>query len=148
MQSPIVVGIDFSEHGRHALATAARLANERNTQLVVVHALPAQRYAPILLGRQGEQQAAAAHVEDAIQESAELTCLVEEIRADGVDVEPIVVDAEPAHLIVETAKARGASMIVVGTHGRSPLSQALVGSVAGKVVRKAVCPVLLVPLVR
>jgi nucleotide-binding universal stress UspA family protein len=35
-----------------------------------------------------------------------------------------------------------ADMIVLGTHGRTGLKHALFGSVAEKVVRKAICPVL------
>jgi nucleotide-binding universal stress UspA family protein len=35
-----------------------------------------------------------------------------------------------------------ADMIVIGTHGRSGLPHALLGSVAEKVVRTASCPVL------
>ena len=35
-------------------------------------------------------------------------------------------------------------MIVMGTHGRSGLARALVGSVADKIVRTASCPVLVV----
>jgi hypothetical protein len=36
----------------------------------------------------------------------------------------------------------GASLIVLGTHGRGPLGKLLLGSVADKVVRGAPCPVL------
>jgi glycine betaine transporter len=35
-----------------------------------------------------------------------------------------------------------ADLIIVGTHGRTGLSHALIGSVAEKVVRLAHCPVL------
>lgn len=46
--------------------------------------------------------------------------------------------------IVRYAKTHQIDMIVIGTHGRSALKHALMGSVAEKVVRKAPCPVLTV----
>ena len=41
--------------------------------------------------------------------------------------------------------ATGAELIVMGTHGRSGLAHALLGSVAERVVQHARCPVLIVP---
>ena len=42
----------------------------------------------------------------------------------------------------ETAKELGAGMIVMGTHGRTGIGRALLGSVAEKVVRTSTVPVL------
>ena len=50
----------------------------------------------------------------------------------------------PAVAIVDYAFATGASLIVMGTHGRSGLAHLLMGSVAEHVVRTAICPVLTV----
>jgi nucleotide-binding universal stress UspA family protein len=44
------------------------------------------------------------------------------------------------------AESLGARFIVMGTHGRSGLARAIVGSVAESVVRGATCPVVVVPL--
>ena len=46
--------------------------------------------------------------------------------------------------IIRYAKENDIDLIVMGTHGRSGLAHALLGSVAEKVVRKAPCPVLTV----
>jgi nucleotide-binding universal stress UspA family protein len=46
--------------------------------------------------------------------------------------------------IVRLASEQGFDLIVMGTHGRTGLRHALLGSVAEKVVRKASCPVLTV----
>jgi nucleotide-binding universal stress UspA family protein len=51
---------------------------------------------------------------------------------------------EPAAEILEVARARGADLIVMGTHGRTGLEHALMGSIAERVVRRAHCPVLTV----
>ena len=46
--------------------------------------------------------------------------------------------------IVEYANQKGIDLIVMGTHGRGPLAQALLGGVVDKVLRKAPCPVVTV----
>lgn len=50
----------------------------------------------------------------------------------------------PHSEIVRYAAAQRIDLIVLGTHGRGPLSHMLLGSVAERVVRTATCPVLTV----
>jgi nucleotide-binding universal stress UspA family protein len=54
----------------------------------------------------------------------------------------LVVEGDPAPVIVE--EARKYDLVVVGTHGRSGLEVAIVGSVAARVLRESPCPVLTV----
>jgi len=51
---------------------------------------------------------------------------------------------DPQTVIIETARAGGYDMIVLGTHGRIGRLHELLGSVAEGVVRNAPCPVLTV----
>ena len=51
-----------------------------------------------------------------------------------------------AATILEFAKAAKADVIVLGRHGHGGVGKRLFGSVAEKIVRKAECPVLVVPL--
>lgn len=56
----------------------------------------------------------------------------------------VVESGSPAAQIVRYAGRHGIDLIVVGTHGRTGLTRALLGSVAERVVRTAPCPVLTV----
>ena len=47
--------------------------------------------------------------------------------------------------LADLADEQAAELIVVGTHGRTGLAHAMLGSVAERVVRRAACPVLTVP---
>jgi nucleotide-binding universal stress UspA family protein len=50
----------------------------------------------------------------------------------------------PSHAIVEVASRLRADLIVMGTHGRTGLRRAVIGSVAEYVVRHAPCSVMCV----
>lgn len=54
----------------------------------------------------------------------------------------------PTETIVGQARAEQADLIVMGTHGRTGLPHAILGSVAAGVIRKAPCPVLAVKVSR
>jgi nucleotide-binding universal stress UspA family protein len=68
--------------------------------------------------------------------------VVEQGKAIGVEVRPMIVNGIPPKYIVESSKDY--DLIVMGTVGRTGLSHLLLGSVAGKVIRFSSCPVLVV----
>ena len=47
--------------------------------------------------------------------------------------------------IVERARATAADLIIMGTHGRSGLAHAILGSNTGRVIQHTPCPILIVP---
>ena len=49
-----------------------------------------------------------------------------------------------ARTIMDLTRAREADLIVMGTHGRSGIAHALLGSVEERVIRNSSCPVLIV----
>jgi nucleotide-binding universal stress UspA family protein len=64
--------------------------------------------------------------------------------AGAARVEAAKVAGEPAAEIVSFAREQGVDLLVLGTHGRTGLEHALMGSIAERVVRRARCPVLTV----
>ncbi len=56
----------------------------------------------------------------------------------------ILTSSEPALAIVQYAKQKDIDLIVTGTHGRTGMARAAIGSVAEQVVQRAPCPVLTV----
>ena len=56
----------------------------------------------------------------------------------------LVRNGSPAEEIVKAAKEMDADIIVMSTHGRTGVRRTVIGSVAEKVVRHALCPVLTV----
>jgi len=62
----------------------------------------------------------------------------------GVSFEQYALTGFAPDCIVELARSVDASAIVMGTHGRGAFFDAIVGSVAGRVIAYAPCPVILV----
>jgi nucleotide-binding universal stress UspA family protein len=69
-----------------------------------------------------------------------VTAKAARVRASGA-----LLDVGVTHeRIVRFVRAKRADLIVMGTHGRSGLTRALLGSVASRVLAAARCPVLTV----
>lgn len=68
------------------------------------------------------------------------------VREAGIPAEELVVDSDsPYRAILDVVADREADLVVMGTHGRTGLARAIIGSVADRVVRHAKVPVVLVP---
>jgi nucleotide-binding universal stress UspA family protein len=76
---------------------------------------------------------------------AELLARVGRSMADGLRVETALLSGWAGRNIVDYAREKGVDLIVVGTHGRTGITHAILGSVAETVVRLAPCLVLTVP---
>jgi len=75
---------------------------------------------------------------------ADAEAIVAQARQADCEADAVVRSGRPADEIPATATEVGADLIVLGTHGRTGLSQALLGSVALEVLREARQPVLTV----
>ena len=60
----------------------------------------------------------------------------------NVAFEHRLISGDPATAISRLAESEGVDMIILGTHGRTGLMRAVMGSVAEAIVRHAACPVL------
>jgi nucleotide-binding universal stress UspA family protein len=78
------------------------------------------------------------------QEKAEsqLKMVLASLSDHGARCKPVVLRGDPRSVVLEEATRRRSDLIVVGTHARTGLSHALLGSVAEWLVSKARCDVL------
>ena len=135
----ILVAVDGSACAKVAVDWAARVADRRNVPLRLVHVVtPGMVLWPELavppnFGQWEEKLAA-----DILQKAAE----VAEEAAPGVQVHTEQIDGPSVTTLVDLSKE--ASMIVVGSHGRSGLGRLILGSVSAGLVRHAHCPVAVI----
>jgi nucleotide-binding universal stress UspA family protein len=144
----ILVTSDFSDLAREAYRWAASLARGSGARIVVAHVLEEDLAAaiPVLPGGvQPEVIDLPRFREESRKAAAEaLEGVAEEFRREGLAAETAIRPGRPFVEIVRLARELPADLIVMGTHGRSGLRHALIGSVAERVVRKSPCPVLTV----
>jgi universal stress protein A len=134
----IVVATDFSDSSKFAVRYAVALAKRLGSRLTVLHVCE-----PIVAGDlYGSVEAMALTREKEKAARRELASQVARIAARGVQAKGAVELGLALDVILERAET--ASVLVMGTHGRSGFSRMFMGSVAEKVVRSASCPVLVV----
>ena len=135
--STVVVGMDFSEAGRHA-ATCMLPLIAPNATVQLVHVWQPSDFAD------------EAHVERDEQYRAALPHLFRQLIGTlaippTVTVKYEVREGRPAERLLDVAEAHHADLIVVGRHGQGLFERLWVGSVATRVLRGASCAVLVVP---
>ena len=145
----ILAPTDFSKYSGFALEWAAYLAQCMKADLLLLHVLTDEegKIVEEVIGEGAVVQIPKGIRQNVVEERRKrLTDQYEmvvsrEIKA-VLKVEETVRIGVPFLEIVRTAKERDVDLIVMGTHGRTGLAHALIGSVAEKVVHHAHCPVL------
>ena len=140
----ILTAIDFSENSECAFDYALTLATQFNAELTIIHVInePVDLrgfYVPHISFEQLEKE---------IEESAVsmMAAFCSERLGTFTNYKTAIVTGIPYDEITATAAKISASLIVIGTHGRTGLDRILFGSTAERVVRSAICPVLTVRL--
>ncbi len=137
----ILAAIDFSPVTDPVLALAATLGLSMDARVLLLHVVPSPPpLAAYQMGEDEEAQLLAATEKDASRRLVNLAA-----RLAGVATETLTATGVPADEIVREASASGADLIVLGSHGHTALYDLLVGSTAHGVLKKAACPVLVVP---
>lgn len=136
----ILHATDFSPASARAFDTACRLAHNKRSRLVLLHVLTPP--SPFTNGRPPSWKELEARARGAAVRR--LGALVEKARRAGIRAQERVVEGEPAASILRAARRDGADVIVIGTHGRSPLGRWFMGSVASRLLQTSTCPVMTV----
>ncbi len=133
--STLVLATDLGEASETATEHAIALAAQLDARLLVVTVMDARpRRGPL-----------PRPVEERERLSERVSAVAARAREAGATASFLVWDGEPVESIIAAAEAEAADMIVVGSHRRSPMGRAILGSVSDRVVREATCPVLVVP---
>lgn len=129
---------DFSDNARHALDIACQIARAHDAKVVVLHA-----FSPSVLAI-GEVPPVMHEVENEEEIERQLSQIQSSIP--DVKIEYKAVNGHATETIVDAAQSMHADLIVMGTFGRTGFRRFFLGSVADHVLRRAPCPVLVVPL--
>jgi nucleotide-binding universal stress UspA family protein len=138
----ILFPTDFSEHSDHAWTYALRFAREFSAAILLLHVVapPPRMTESYAVQFDPEKYTQAASAEAL----ASMDRLIRSAQGQGLTVSSEVRVGTDFAEIIDCARRSEIDLIVMATHGRTGVAHVLLGSVAEKVVRKAVCPVLTV----
>jgi nucleotide-binding universal stress UspA family protein len=132
----ILCAVDFSESSRHALELACDLAQRLGAELTLVHAYEEAPAIEVPLPPDVFEHVALEAERQLAQWRGEAE------RRTGRKVEMQLVRGDAGIELPQLADRGLFDLLVTGTHGRTGVKRAVMGSVAEKLVRHAPCPVL------
>ncbi len=139
----ILFASDFSKASGKAFATALTMAKTNRATLTVLHVIAP--LVPVSPDQYVGPETWRELDEEARRWTARnLAALTAKAKKSGVKVVGLTADGSPAQQIVRIARSKRFHLVVIGTHGRTGLAKFFLGSVAGRVVSTAPCPVLTV----
>lgn len=142
----VLVGTDFSDAADQALDIGIAYARVLAAVLDIVHVISA----PVMVLPPPLELVAfptlfpdlPRRLQESLDERAARA------RKAGLTCTTSLLEGPPHIEIVRHARDTNADLIVVGTHGRTGIAHAVLGSVAERVVHRSACPVLVVPALR
>lgn len=135
----ILVPMDRSPMAKRALEHAVSMhPDARFTVLYVIDYIEESYGARALVGSDELRDRAEDRATDLFEEAVEIA------DEQGVKIDTESVVGDPSREIVAYAEEHDIDQIVIGSHGRSPMSRILLGSVAETVTRRAPVPVTVV----
>lgn len=140
----ILVPVDFSDCAREGARYASVFAPRVGADLLLMHVLRPPDYMAVegtFAGLDGPQldRTALLEAEDKLDEMVNFLPLV------GISAETQVEVGTPIDKLAEATARPDVDMVITSTHGYTGVRHALLGSVAEQLVRRANCPVLVVP---
>jgi nucleotide-binding universal stress UspA family protein len=139
---PVIAAVAFGDDEANVIETAAGFAHALGTRLVVFHAVE-----PVILPAPYAVEIGSIGLDKLVDDAREaLAVRLRERVTLPVAAEAIVRAGAPEPELLDLIQETGASLVVQGTHGRSGIARAFLGSVAESVVRRAPVPVLTVPM--
>lgn len=135
----VLVPTDFSEGSDAAMHYAIGLARLCSARLVLLHVMELSVYAVDFAMTHPGVPADVRRKLDEMMED-----WVRRAKAEGIEAEGVLATGTPYVEIGKAVERHAIDLIVMGTHGRTGMARAIMGSTAERVVRLAPCPVLTV----
>ena len=135
----ILCAVDFSESSPQVAEYAATLAAATKAEILCVYIAPSLAE---YVGFNVPQAALDTFVGDVVISAGTTMDAFVAAHFTGLPAKGLVLAGYPAEEILAAAEEQHVDLIVMGTHGRTGIDRIIFGSVAEKVVKAAVCPVL------
>jgi nucleotide-binding universal stress UspA family protein len=134
----ILVAHDGSKAAEKSLLEAAVIAQKFGAELIIISVVPNLCFSEIGVDCDTVTRLYRAEIEGSMKGIKTL------LGEKGITAETIILEGRPADMIIDYAKSKGMSLIVVGSSGKQATERTILGSVSSKVVTNAPCSVLVV----
>ena len=139
MFEQILLAVDGSEHSLRSAKEAGDLARAMKSDILRI--VVAFDSIPPYLGEPNMQQAIKARMKEA---NAILQKAQDAVGKIPGEIHTELIEGPAAEAIINVAKTRGSTVIVMGSRGMSAIAELVLGSTSHKVVSHAPCPVLII----
>jgi len=145
MFKKILYPTDFSDVSKKALDYVKQLKEAGTKEVILLHIIDKREVESI--ARYGEvSMSLEKGLEEKMEESVkqEIGAIEAELRESGFDVKVRIEKGIPFREILRVEEEEEASVVVIGSHGKSCVEEMFLGSVSERVVRKSKRPVLVI----
>ena len=143
MNPCILALIDFSDVTKSVVEASTNLARAMDLEIIFLHVgEPDPDFVGYEAGPETVRDSVAHELAD---EHRSVEHIAAQVSASGVACRPMMVQGPTIDVAIEQAEKHSAAWIVLGSHGHGALFNLLVGSVSEGVMRRANCPVVVVP---
>jgi len=145
MFKKILYPTDFSDVSKKALDYVKQLKEAGTKEVILLHIIDKREIESI--ARYGEvsmslEKGLEKKMEERVKQ--EIGAIEAELRESGFDVKVRIEKGIPFREILRVEEEEEASVVVIGSHGKSCVEEMFLGSVSEKVVRKSKRPVLVI----
>lgn len=140
----ILVPVDGSECSYEAVNLAVDLAQKYNSKICLVYVIPTSVWNYCLMTVDGNLIPVCTMKEMEDEGERLLLSVLNSVRECDVEAYAKIDYGRPSNRIVQIAREKSFSLIVIGSNSRSLITRLFFGSVSDEVVHKAPCSVLLV----
>lgn len=141
----ILFGVDGSENSYNAIKKAIEILELENSTLEIIYVKQGRQSIPVEITYDAEwlQRVLDMQEKTALETIKTAQYIFEK---NGFNVcQAVTPEGDPSSEIIEYTEASKKDLLVMGSHGRTGISQFLLGSVSKRVLDNTVCPVLIVP---
>jgi len=144
MYKKILLPTDGSECANRAAKHAITLACPSGAEIIALNVTETTSFMEI---HQKDliMQASKILEEEGRKTIAKISKFIEDECPKGIKLTTVIEKGHAADIIVKKIEEENIDIVVMGTAGKHRLHRFLLGSVTEKVIRSAICPVLVVP---
>ncbi|MDA3873061.1 MAG: universal stress protein [Kiritimatiellae bacterium] len=139
----ILLALDLSPATEMLISRIRTLFPKQHAHITLLHVAEPE---PEFVGYDPGPQTVRDQVAERCREAhARLQDIARDLQQDGYEAQALQVQGSYADCILSTSQKTEADLIAMGSHGHGAMHHLLLGSTSEHVLKKARCPVLIIP---